>query len=271
MSGSSRLKAEEKTTDARVAILQAGIELLVSGVPVRDPLGVELSQAIAQAGVPKSTGYRLFSDPDSGVSPQLTFAGQLAAELFDNRAIIGPKELEAIAMTVMVDYPDDIAETGTPAELASLFREIIRVVGAGVVHVFRHNRVFWGYISACTAVGSAESDRRSTNPVAAALTQGDANDEFLDWYRKLWEMMGLRLKPGWDWNQFDGAVSSAAIGTAVRASFHPHLDGVMRPTGPGGELQEWSTAAVLMEGFVLASSEPNPRVRNAADLSLWLL
>ena len=256
-----------KGDDARAAIIRAGVEIVTSRGPIADPLGVELTEAISRADVPRSTGYRLFADDD--LTAQEAFARDLAVDMFTQDPFSNMENMEAVALEVFAQFDADLFEAGTGEQLATALRELIRRATDASMVDLRSNPVFWSYMSAYGTTGRHEGEP-APGSVAKALADGEEATEFIEWYQAMAHQFGLRLKPGWTWFQFNGTASTAVLGTALRSGLNPYVNGVMRPTGPDGELQSWSAGGVLFEGLVLTALEPNPRVVNAANLTTWL-
>ena len=58
--------------------------------------------------------------------------------------------------------------------------------------------------------------------------------------------------------QFTVTVGALAEGCSLRQRLDPDMDGILRPTGPDGEDQEWSVFAIGLEALQRLYFEPDP-------------
>ena len=77
------------------------------------------------------------------------------------------------------------------------------------------------------------------------------------------------MREGFDWLTFSLLAGSAVATATFNRKYHEELNDIMRPTGPGGAVQPWSHAAILVEGLVLATFEADPDAAVSADLDTW--
>lgn len=103
---------------------------------------------------------------------------------------------------------------------------------------------------------------RTTRAAVEAL-----GSPFTTLYRDLAAAFGLQLRPGWTFQQLDQLLTNAAYGGALRDPHCLHPT-VLRPTGPSGERQKWTSVGVIIEAVIAMSTEPIPGAA-AADLSVW--
>lgn len=256
-----RLTADQ----SRELLLAEGHRILFERRVGADPIGVELSQVIAGTSVPRSSAYRAFKHDT--LTPQEAFAEQLAESLISMETHGDTAATMAAALEMLASKPD-IFDEGTPVELAHFLRQLIRVVITANLEALQRSKLVWVYLSALAAVG--QTDDPASHPLAATLRSAERTDEMTRLYSDMAGLFGLRLRAGWTWSRFDAAVSACVMGVGARLGLVDDLAGIMRDTGEGGELEEWNACSSLVEGLLLVALEANPRVTNAADLSVWL-
>ncbi len=79
-----------------------------------------------------------------------------------------------------------------------------------------------------------------------------------DAYAALAASLGLRPRSPLTVRQFTVAVGALAEGCSLRQRLDPHMHGILRPTGPDGENQEWSVFAIGLEALQHQFFEPDP-------------
>jgi hypothetical protein len=70
--------------------------------------------------------------------------------------------------------------------------------------------------------------------------------------------LGLRFRAPWTMRQYTIVTTALSEGYALRQQIEGTLDPFMLPTGPGGELQEWTVFGLAMEALVVQCVEPDP-------------
>lgn len=256
-----RVATRLSSAETRERLLQAGLEVLTERGSSIDPL-VELADVIAAAGVPRSSAYRAFKHET--MSAQQAFSLELSKLLVSSDVSNVDATVDR-AFEILAESPD-LLDNGTPAELAQVLRELIRQCSEANLSGLDRPRMVWLYLGTMIAVGQAAG---TENPLAETLQPQNRADSFTDFYRQMVVSFGLRLRQGWTFEHLDAAISAIMMGAGARMVVDTHLEGLKRPTGPNGEMQPWTTAAVLIESLVVGATEANPRVRNAADLSTW--
>lgn len=258
---SSRLTSAQ----TRALLLAEGQRLLFDRGSNADPIGVELAQVIANSGVARSSAYRAFSD--ASLSPQEAYTTALAESLISTETH-GDVEATTAAAFEVIGANTEIFDNGSPAELAVLLRQLIRAVVDANIAALQQSKLVWVYLAVLASVGQSKDP--TNHPLTETLRSADRTEVMARMYQDLAELFGLRLRPGWSWSRLDAAVSACVMGTGARMGLIDDLTGIMRDTGPNDELEEWSACGALVEGLLLVALEQNPRVRNAADLSLWI-
>jgi hypothetical protein len=77
-------------------------------------------------------------------------------------------------------------------------------------------------------------------------------------FQALADLIGYRLRPGLTIRQFAVSVGALAEGCTLRNRVEGDADGILLPTGPDGEVQEWSLFAVGVEALARRFFEPDP-------------
>ncbi len=258
-------RQRRSSDEIRDTVLAAARELIREGSGIA-PLNVDLSAAITAADVPRSSGYRAFGSDER--SPQDEFVERLVESVIAGGVHSDPSHTLG-AVNAVLDGVPDLFDTGSSAELATVFRELIRVVTLANIETLIEREEFRVYVSVLAML----SDRTvaETSSLTAAVKRAEAQrSAFWTLYRDMADLFGLRLRPGWTWETFDAAVSTAGYGAALRHNVNPYVTSIVRNTGPDGAPQEWSAFGVAFEGIVLTAAEQNPRMKNGADLSIWL-
>lgn len=261
MVGSSRLSVEQ----ARDILLSEGRRILAERGARTDPVGVDLAEAISNCEVARSSAYRAFQH--DVLTPQQSFSEELAKSLLETDTSGDVTATTAAAVEVVLANPTVFA-VGSPLELAVCLRELIRVTVRANLQAHNESPLRWLYMSTLAAVG--RSAEPAMHPLAGVLRTEERTEMMVALYTELAGNFGLKLRTGWTWERLDAAVSAAVLGTAARMDMVEDLDGLMRPTGPGGELRTWTTCAVLVEGLMMCALEPDPSARASADLTAWI-
>ncbi len=144
-------------------------------------------------------------------------------------------------------------------------REVCRLSAAANSRALRQSTdwALWVGVLAVTGSGtpgSAEAvDRRCR--IEAALTRSfDAvTDRMQMIYEAGMEFVGYRIRPGLTVRQFTVAVAALAEGCVLRDRVDPSsMNGIMRPTGPGGADQEWTMFGLALEALSVEFFELDP-------------
>lgn len=246
--------------EARAAVLAAGLELLVERGPSAGLQRVSFAQAITRSGVPRPSAYRAFRHAEC--DPQQHFRDELAMQVIERSDLSDVSAtMERIAPLCAEAERDDV----TSEELTALLREVVRVAAA----TFPSSMADEPYLHAYITLVAASRGFEGGLTTAMRKAETEATVRSVEFYRPLANLFGIRLKPGWNWEMFAAAVASIEAGDYLMGGILPHQGPVERPTGPSGELQEWTVPATLVEGLVVVAFEPNPRMVVSADPSAW--
>jgi hypothetical protein len=149
-------------------------------------------------------------------------------------------------------------------------REVCRVSTAANTAALRQSTdlMLWFGIWAMSAVGSAPERRRR---IELALEESyEAVTEHMESvYQAGLDFVGYRVRPGLTLRQFTVAAAAMADGCVLRDRVdNARMNGLMRPTGPSGELQEWTLFGLTLDALVGQFFELDPDWRPTADDAL---
>jgi len=146
-------------------------------------------------------------------------------------------------------------------------REVCRVSTAANTAALRHSTdlMLWFGIWALSAVGSAP-ERRLRIEAALEHSYKTVTEHMEGIYQAGLAFVGYRIRPGLTLRQFTVAAAAMADGCILRDRVDSaHMNGLMRPTGPNGELQEWTLFGLTLDALVGQFFELDPDWRPAPD------
>ena len=252
---------------AREAVLAAGRALLRERGLQPGFGNVTFNDAISRSGVPRGSAYRLWSLSDSR-KPQDAFWDDL---LVTTIASGSTNETET-THAVVDDYlsaQHDLVNNGTPADKAHILRETIRLGAEANIKSLAQSPEWYLQMASL----ASRSLVPHPNPaIEEAHQEGNkvTTTRFIDLYRELGDLFGLRLRSNYTWEQFSTMAASAACGVSVHWMHNPWVVNIQRATGPDGQMKKWSGFGVLLEGLVFLCFEPIPEADNAADITIWV-
>lgn len=242
-------------------MLTAGMDLLAETGVVVGVGAVSFDDAIAAADAPRASAYRAWADDNSNTGPQVRFHDELAAKILREQPGSGTNDLEgaltetlAAANEVLGQMPDIAGMS--PAERGHWLRETHRRGSHANQTVMDGSRLWHIYVA--VAAGLMSQDE-----VPEELLKAWADGEFAlierykDLYRSMAELFGFRLRYCYTWEQFDTAAGALAEGLMLRSKVNPHLNGIIRKTGPNGEEQDWNLFGICFEGLIRQFFEPD--------------
>ena len=139
-------------------------------------------------------------------------------------------------------------------------REVARLTAAANTSVLNQSTdwLLWIGIWAMTAVGVAPERRRR---IDSALEQAylAMTDRMEAIYQAGLDYVGYRIRDGLTVNHFTIAVAALAEGCALRNRVDAtRMRGIMRPTGPNGEEQEWTLFGLALDALAEQFFEVDP-------------
>ncbi len=137
--------------------------------------------------------------------------------------------------------------------------EVCRVGGAASTDAIAAS-ANWSLWINVVAVAQSTSDPERRRRIKEALAEGyETVAVFWDEaYLGLAASLGYRVASPWTIRDFTTTVTALSEGCSLRQRISGRRDTVRRPTGPGGEEQEWTMFAVGLETMVATFFEPDP-------------
>lgn len=256
-------KKRRTSAETRKEVVAAGIKLLREHGPSAGLDRVSLADAIAQTDVARPSAYRAFGS--DGGDPQTNFRNVILLELINQPYLGDPTEL---GMLIQAFADEAITEGATPDELALQLRELVRLLSEGSLTNLVDDTDAAFYFTACASTIAPQPTPGVVETLQAV--EKEAARGFNEMYRIMASAFGLRPRAGWTLESAVTIAGNLIIGFVVGAKVIPHGPTRQLPTGPDGELQEWSTLAISTLGTIMMVFEPDPRVKNAARLARWL-
>lgn len=253
-----RLSAEQ----TRVRVLAAGYQLMEENGLSIGLERVGINEAIARAGVSRTSAYRLFAS-ETG-EPQDSFRLQLVAHLLSDVAettSVAISDTKALLDAMVLDEPPD--------QLALTLREVLRMAGNANQALARDDKRSFLFFA---SLATANTEPTPNEPLEEVLARNEAvqTERYVELFASLAALFGLRVRPAIGWATFGGLAASASHGVSSRTRFNPGLRDIRLPTGPDGTEQSWTPEAMNFLSLVLMAWEPDPDATVSADLTVWL-
>jgi hypothetical protein len=139
-------------------------------------------------------------------------------------------------------------------------REVARLSAAANTNALRRSTdwLLWIGIWAVTAVGAAPERRRR---IESALEEAykAVTDRMEGIYQSGLDFVGYRARPGLTVRQFTIAAAALAEGCVLRDRVDAAaMNGILRPTGPHGEDQEWTLFGLALDALAQQFFELDP-------------
>ncbi len=152
----------------------------------------------------------------------------------------------------------EIDRTTLSARLSAL-SDVCRVGGAASLRalVDSPNWSLWVGVWVLAVTGPpSERSRR----VRRALLDGyeTTTDLWVGLHGTMASYLGFRVRAGLTLRQFTVSVGALVEGCALREGAERGAAPILRPTGPGGALQEWTLFGVGLEALAMQYLEPDP-------------
>ncbi len=153
----------------------------------------------------------------------------------------------------------DGADLSTVESRMAAMQQLCRIGGAASSDAVADS-ANWPLWISVLAIATTTSNPTQRSRVRAALMDGygTVTKFWEETYGGLMEFLGLRVRRPWTIRQFTIAVTAFSEGYSLRQHVEGDLERFMRPTGPGGEDQEWTLFATGLEALVLQFFEPDP-------------
>lgn len=232
--------------EVRNRLIQSAIERLrISGVESGLD-AITLDGAIVDADVPRGMSYKIWQDDT--LTPQEAFRRATVLELLSMPATAGLPATRELTEKLFAEYRDTI-EHGDLAQRKATFREMVRVVG-GFNYLAMEESSNWQLYA---ALRTAAISRPDADPALIDVLRASEQyliDEYSLLYADVCEVFGLELRDGLTIEQFAAASYAANEGLAQRITNEPARRNIQLPSGPDGEMQDWSLFAVAFEALI---------------------
>ena len=221
-----------------------------------------------ETGSSNLTFKRVFDRVERDTGRHLTNASVIR-RIWDNQAEYQADVLVAIAQDEQRPELDatlaSVAEVLAGVDLASAegrmrgLSELCRVVGATSREAIAESSSWPLWISV-VAIASSTTNEDQRQRMCAALSEGyELVTEFWEGvYGGLVALLGLRPRVPRTIRQFTIAVAALSEGDSLRRHVERAPMTVDLPTGPGGDLQEWTLYSIAIEAVALQFFEPDP-------------
>lgn len=151
-------------------------------------------------------------------------------------------------------------DVSTPEGRRSALRELCRLGGAANLQVMRTS-MNWPLWIAVWDLASSTDDLAFRQRIESALVT--VHDNFDDRIEVVYEtvisLLGFRLREPFTLREFTIAADTLGQGIGLRDRYDGrHMEGLVRPTGPGGAEQEWTLFGVAFEALVNQFFELDP-------------
>ena len=261
----TRGKRRFTAPQARLALLEAGVELL-GEVGLESGLArITFSAAVERSGVPRPSAYRVFSD--GAFDPQDEYRMSLLLHLLEvsasNQNLDDGFDAAGDSATELIGH----LQSGDGDRMAFVLREGIRL---GTNLMWQGTTVEEAAFLA--AAISLVVDPEPHPPLLDAYRRhrAVAVATNMDFYGARLDLFGLRMRRG-----LELADLASVLGMARDQIWDGNLTYGPEPvfhrsTGLDGELQAWTPFGVTCEGIVLAMVEPDPDAPQSARLASWL-
>ncbi len=176
-------------------------------------------------------------------------------------AVAGTENENEFDLTVATVAPvlADVDRSTADSRAAAL-RELCRLGAAANLAAMRESRNWplWMSVWALAAGAEPLDDRKK---IEAALQGGydTFNQRIQDVYAAIIDFLGFRVRAPFALRQFTVAADSLGQGSGLRDRVDDsHNEAILRPTGAGGALQEWTLFGVAFEALVNQFFELDP-------------
>jgi hypothetical protein len=158
----------------------------------------------------------------------------------------------------------DGLDLSTPEGRIRSLREVCRV-GGGVNILMLLESPHWSLWVAVWSMATADTPADEHGAlyqqrIRAALLEGYERFTQLwaDAYRALAALLGMRVKLPLTFRQLSVAVGALVEGCSLRQRVDEEMEGILRPTGPRGEDQQWTLFAIGLDALVETFLELDP-------------
>lgn len=239
---SQRRRSRIRASEVRRRVLDVAMER-VEGIGLT--IGFEhivMDDLIREAGVPRSSTYRLWDSKDAFVTELLIeIAKETSNKLADD---------ETLALSERILYAN-VDRLATPEDRAKVMYEVIRVA---LEHNYRAviDSVAWQSYVGLSATLLSHLDWAAREEIEQALRAGSAEfvERMAEFHRQFSTVLGYRLKPEWDgdYRPYATVISAVVEGLGLRHLGNPTVvDAVYRgPATITSDDPEWALPALTL-------------------------
>lgn len=157
-------------------------------------------------------------------------------------------------------------DLSTVEKRLTAMREVCRIGGAANIQALRESSN-WGLWFGVWALATAGEITDQKRRIQGALLDGyeTVTELYEEVYAALVALLGLRLRPGMSLRHFTIATGALAEGCTLRNRVDAAMEGIVLPTGPDGEAQDWTLFAVGLDALAIRFFEPDPEWTPAPD------
>jgi len=247
--------------ETRAALIESGCELFLE--PHTDwALGrISLGEAISRSEVSRASAYRAFRDDDA--EPQDAFRLAVLLEVIARTTIDTSVVADVLASLDPNEWGSD------PDGQAGELREIIRRWTDDNLQTNLSNDLVRAVDVTRALISLAPNpDLEILEAIKHSLER--SQQEFRPYMEALAERYGIRPRA---WTTLE-QVQRIFVSITAMAMMEWELDEstrvIMRPTGPNGEMREWTLNGTLIESLCLITIEPDPNAEVSANVRSWL-
>ncbi len=234
---------------------------------------LEAAQAILReqglgVGTDLLTFKRVFDRVERDTGVRLTNASVIR-RIWENQAdyhtdvlvdIAGDDGREDLDQTMVMLAPVlGTLDVSTPTHRLASLSELCRIGGAANIQALRQsdNWSLWIGVWALATAGERTEQKRR---IQQALLEGyeTVTEMYEETYQALLSLLGLRLRSPLTIRQFTVAVGALAEGCTLRNRVDVDMEGIALPTGPGGDVQQWTLFGLGLEALSLRFFELDP-------------
>ena len=253
-SGARTPRPRRSRAELRALLIQSGLEVLRE-----DGLG---------SGAEHLTFKRVFERVAVSTGTRVTNASVIG-RLWENQAAFQSEVLAHVAADEVVDQEHAVmaavsgvaesADLSTIASRRSVLRELFRVTAEANLQVGTASRS-WATVIGVWALASGARGTANTDRIHEAIGRSHAATDrrSIAATEALMEFLGLRVRHPLTADQFSRSCSALVEGCALRDRAGQRIRGIELPTGPDGEVQEWTILGIGMDALAEQFFEPDP-------------
>ena len=177
-------------------------------------------------------------------------------ELASDTSRSNVSEVADVVAAVLADRDLSTASARTEA-----LSEVCRVAGEALGDALRHSAAWSVWINVWTMATSSDLPDRHQRVLSALMRSYDAiNQEGEEAFGSLMTLFGYRIKEPLTVPQFLNAVGALSEGCSLRDRVDTKMLGIVRPTGPLGEDQQWTIFGIGLHALVMEFFELDPNL-----------